>query len=284
MDTQICLIGNSRRTATDQMISELKLTTALRGITSYMADVFFTPPFKIANVSASRNSECLHLILMSASPGMLDGDHYRMYIHTGPGTSLKLQTQAYQRLYTMQQGASQHMEIQMDNGSTLHFIPHPLVPQKQAHYTAVNRINLTENCRLYWGEIVTCGRKLNGEIFHFTRLHIRTEIRYRQKLVLLDNLLLEPAIMDLSAVGCLEGYTHQGTFLLFDTHTGTDLPALADNIYNILESSAGITAGISLTAGPGIVVRLLAQGAELLYDQMQQIAALTQQHITQQTS
>lgn len=262
------------------MISELKLTTALRGNTSYMADVFFTPPFKIANVSNCRSSSLLHLILMSASPGMLEGDQYRMSIHTGSGTHLKLQTQAYQRLYTMQQGATQDMNIQMDHGSTLQFIPHPLVPQKQAHYTAVNRIHLSDNCRLYWGEIVTCGRKLNGEIFHFTRLHIRTEVKYHQRLILLDNLLLEPTTMNLSAIGCLEGYTHQGTFLLFDTHPHTDLPALADVIHDLLSRVEGITAGISLTSGPGIVVRMLTQGAELLYDQMQQIASHIANHIT----
>ncbi|MFY0255662.1 urease accessory protein UreD [Chitinophaga sp. 30R24] len=258
------------------MISELKILTGKRGAQTFLQSCYCTRPFKVANIREERHDPVLRLMMMSSSPGMLDRDHYRLDITVAAGTSLHLQTQAYQRLFHMETGARQEMRVELLPGSSFTFLPHPLVPHEKATYTGYTNIYLSDNCRLIWSEIITCGRRLNGEVFRFTKLHSVTQVYKDGQLLLRDNLLMQPGSNDFQAMGWMEGYTHQATFLFFDTQVATPLAETADLLYRYLETQLHMLAGITRTHGNGILVRLLGYSGEQMYACHQQLAALLQ--------
>ncbi len=91
-----------------------------------------------------------------------------------------------------------------------------MVPHKESNYKAENTIYLEENATLIWGEILTCGRKLNGEQFEFTEFQNKTSVFKNGKLVVFENLYMNPSPMNPLSIGQLEGFTHQASLIYFN--------------------------------------------------------------------
>lgn len=72
------------------MIAKLHIETALRTNKTVLQHCFCTPPFKVLDVTESKQDAALHLMLMNASPGVLDGDVYNMNIYIASGCSSTL--------------------------------------------------------------------------------------------------------------------------------------------------------------------------------------------------
>lgn len=253
------------------MYSELQISTAARNNKTYLQHCYFTRPFKVADISGQHTPE-LHLTLMSASPGILDGDEYDMKVNVAAGTRLHLYTQSYQRIFQMKSGAKQSCSVHVGAGSSLIYMPHPSVPHENAVFTAVNKIQLEQDSRLLWGEIITCGRKLSGEIFRCHHFQSTTEVRYEGKLVFKDVTLLEPAQIPAGEMGQWEGYTHQAS--LYWQDLAADMEEMAGAVYDLLSAETGIRGGVSRTAAGALLVRVLGQGGEQLYQLFKKIALL----------
>ena len=257
------------------MIAQLHIRTVCREGITYLGRTYFTPPFKVANITEDKQSQPLHLMLMNSSPGVLDGDDYEIKIELTENSSLHLHTQSYQRLFNMQQGARQNQEVYMEKNTSLVYLPHPAVPHEKSIFKSVNRIYLSDACSLVWGEILTCGRKLNGEIFSFSSYRNSTEVYINNKLIIKEILLMQPAITDPSALGQLEGFTHQASLIIL--HDPIFVNEQADMVHEYLSGQEKIQFGVSTTAGNGLIVRILGYGAEVLHHHLQMIAALIQQ-------
>jgi urease accessory protein len=270
MDQEICSHGSGGGTKTLAMISDLHIITSLRGTVTYLKKLYFTAPFKVADVTENKRERQLHLTLMSSSPGILDSDEYRIKIELESGSAVRLYTQAYQRLFNMKNSASQHVDFHMGKNSSLYFLPHPVVPHAESNYSASNRIYLEDNCCLIYGEILTCGRKLNGELFKFSRFHNLTEIFLHGKLVIRENLLIEPSKIDMNAIGQLEGFTHQASMIYL--HEQADPAALTEKITQLLAEESDIQYGVSAAPVNGVIVRIMGKGAEQLMDCLHLIA------------
>ena len=230
-------------------------------------------PYKLADITEEKTGLLLELMIMSSSPGMLDEDHYQMHVHVGSGTSLVLKTQAYQRLFCMKSCASQRMDIRVEAGAGFSFLPHPVVPHAGSVYAARTNIFLTEDAQLKWGEVVTCGRKLNAEEFLFKSFQSLTEIYLTEKLVIRDNLVMKPAAIDVHSTGLLEGYTHQASLFIIDSRMKDGLMVTA--IHEWLSEQAGICFGVSALPVAGVLIRILGSKAEQLHALLQAIAIMT---------
>lgn len=252
------------------MHSELQIHTSERHHSTYLQHCYYTRPFKVADISG-KYSAALHLTLMSASPGILDGDVYDMQVKVGAGSSLHLYTQSYQRIFQMKLGAKQSFSVHLEAGSSLIYIPHPSVPHKDAVFSSHTVIQMERGSRLLWGEIITCGRKLSGEIFRCRHFQSVTEIHYDGKLVFKDVTLLEPAQIPAGEMGQWEGFTHQGSLYWHDGVTDIE------GVHDLLSAEAGIRGGVSKTAAGALLVRVLGQGGEQLYQLFKKIALLAGQ-------
>lgn len=256
------------------MIASLHIQTKLRADFTVLKEAFCTPPFKIANISEDKKDKTLHLMLMSSSPGILDGDEYNLKIDLDESCMLRLTTQSYQRLFNMKTSASQLLKVTMAKHSSFCYLPHPTVPHENSNFTAKNSIYLTDHCTLIWGEVLTCGRKLNGEAFLFSRYHNLTEIFLNDKLIIKENLLIKPAQINVNAIGQLENYTHQASLIFLDEKA--DIKNLKQSINEFLNAQLQITFGITETPKNGLLVRILGFKAEQLHQSLITIASLIQ--------
>lgn len=243
------------------MNARLHIRTACRNHKTVLAQAFHTTPFKIADITEDKRGKALHLMLMSSSPGVLDGDQYAFNIEVAENTCLHLHTQAYQRLYTMKGSASQRCAVHLEKGASFHFLPHPVVPHAASSFSAGNKIYLTEDNELLWGEVLTPGRKGSGEAFSYTSYHSRTEVLHQGKLVIKENLLLRPAVTAIHRTGMLEGYTHQAALLYWKE--GGVTAGLINRLYQL--DCSRVQIGISVLSEHALAVRLLGSGAEQLH-------------------
>lgn len=252
------------------MICKLNIVAGFKDKRSYLKDTFFTRPFRVADVGQYKTDLDLYLMVMSSSPGLLDDDQYDFSINVESGGRLQLHSQAYQRLFNMQRGASQQLVINLEPGSTFSYVPHPMVPHRNAKFKNHTTVHLQEDCELLLSEIITCGRKHSGEIFQFTYLQNLVEIYHKKKLLLKDNVWLCPQQTPLDAIGQLEGYSHQGTLVYLLTRT-EPASACIDGLYHLLENEKDIAFGISELEGNGFVLRMLGNGGEQLFNFFKQI-------------
>jgi urease accessory protein len=253
------------------MISKLHIAVGCRQGVSYLEQSFFTPPFKIANITEQKRSPDLKLMLMSSSPGVLDGDDYSLLVDIAENAQLELNTQSYQRLFDMKVGATQRQQINMGRNSAFTFLPHPSVPHQNSSFTNKSKIFMSDNCTLIWGEVLTCGRKLNGEVFLFSKYHSVTEVFLENKIVVRENLLLLPSLADPMTMGQMEGYTHQASLLYIGPQALEN--GFLDAVHEYISRQDDIMSGVSVLPANGIVVRLLGTGAETLHRHLKAIAS-----------
>jgi urease accessory protein len=88
------------------MIADLRIASRQCNGKTILQDCFCTPPFKVLDITEDKRNATLHLMLMNASPGVLDGDLYNLQLHLAAGSSVRLHTQSYQRLFPMKKGAA----------------------------------------------------------------------------------------------------------------------------------------------------------------------------------
>jgi urease accessory protein len=256
------------------MNAKIQIQTHFSNGITHLGTTYFTSPFKVANITENKQSNWLQLMIMNSSPGILDGDDYEFLIEIDKGSCLHLHSQSYQRLFQMKTGAFQHSVIRLGENCSFTYIPLPCVPHKQSTFKSTNKIFLSANCNLIWGEVLTCGRKLNGEVFCFSAYHTITTIYKEDKLILKENLLMQPSRVDPKSIGQLEGFTHQASFIYFPADN-LDSESI-DQIYSWLTNQNDIEFGISQAAGGGMVVRMLGYGAELLYHNLLTLAKMVQ--------
>ncbi|MFT3980193.1 MAG: urease accessory protein UreD [Ferruginibacter sp.] len=254
------------------MKARLHISTACRDGRSYLKECFFQPPFKVADITEDKSSAALRLMLMSASPGILSNDEYDIEIRVKQHTTLQLFTQSYQRLYSMRQQATQHTKLYVEKNACFSFIPHPQVPHKQSVFVSNTDIFLEENAGLVWGEIISCGRKLNGEVFAFSRYHSRTSIYRDNTLLIRENQLMQPDIWPVNTIGQMQGFTHQATLLFI--HPGMTAPEAAALCMPCLSEEQALHPGITAAAPDVLLVRVLGHHAEQLFDLLNKLAAI----------
>ena len=87
---------------------------------------------------------------------------------------------------------------------------------------------------------------------------------------------MQPATIDLNAIGQLQGYTHQASFIYLDEKA--DIKFLIAGVKELMLSQNDISMGITAAPANGIIVRLLGQKAEQLFDCLKMIAGYLPQH------
>jgi urease accessory protein len=254
------------------MISILHITAGYKNNKTYLKNSFCTSPFKIGNITEDKTKSLMRLMLMSSSPGILDNDVYKIKMDIEEDAELQVTTQGYQRIFTMQNEARQNIEINIANNASLCYLPHPTVPHKNSSYKSTNIIRLKDNHRLTWSEIITCGRKLCNERFTFTCYHNTTNIYLNERLVVKENLLIEPHKTNVAAIGQMEGYTHQSSLVFISNRA--DCEYLMNECKELLTTIEGVEFGISKLAVNGFTIRTIGFKGEQLFEVQKQLVSI----------
>jgi urease accessory protein len=257
-----------------QVNSQLHIIAGYKNHKTYLKECYSKQPLKLANITEEKTGSLLQLMIMSSSPGVLDHDNYSIEVVIEEDAKVHLTTQGYQRLFTMSNQASHRMNVHIHNNGSFCFLPHPNVPHAASNFSSANHIYLNKYHNLIWSEIITCGRKLSGEEFQFTRFHNVTNVYLDKRLVVKENVLLEPLTKNVHAIGQLEGYTHQSTLLFIHDHA--EMKKISEACMELLSGVEDITFGISALPVNGLILRLLGQKSEKLFNCNNQLALLIQ--------
>lgn len=252
------------------MNSKLTIVTGCRDGKSYLKDVFVNPPFRVIPVGQLKKDGGAYLMITSSSPGILSGDHYYMDILVEKNARLQLLSQSYQRLFNMDDRATQNFTVTMQPDTSFFYVPHPIVPHENSTFISNNTIYIEDNCNFMMGEIITCGRKHHGEVFKYNHFQNKTEVIHKQKLIFKDNILLRPQIIPLDTIGSLEEFTHQGTLVYLNT-TNNNTEDSIEEIFEMMSLEKEVQFGISSLQNNGFVIRVLGHEGEQIFDCFQKI-------------
>ncbi|MBD2101208.1 urease accessory protein UreD [Leptolyngbya sp. FACHB-261] len=114
------------------------------------------------------------LYLRNPNGGLLGGDVHQLSVVLEAGAQLELRTQSATRLHP---GSSeQHQQIRLEDGASLTYCPHPLIPGQGAHYCQTTHIDLAPTACLFYSEVWASGRVAMGECWQFQGLESRLRI------------------------------------------------------------------------------------------------------------
>lgn len=247
------------------MISKVRIETHDKSGVTQLKSAFFTTPFKVVDIREDKKNTLLELILMSSSPGILDEDELYFDYLLLENSKLEMTSQSFQRLFTMEKKATQITNVTLKANASFFYLPQPCVPHKASNFKSTNHIYLEKNTTLVWGEILTCGRKIKNEIFEFTNYQNITKVYKENKLILFENLYLNPQESNPMNVGQFEGYTHQLSLIFLND--SAEINILKTKIYNYLQTTDGLF-GVSETPTNGLIVKILHFKAEKLMQWM----------------
>jgi urease accessory protein len=197
---------------------------------------------------------------MSSSPGIMDGDEHHTKIILGNDAKVTIRSQAYQRLFPMRSGATHNIKICLDHYAGLQFLQKPIVPQANSIYHQHQKIYSKSTSRFIIGEIITCGRKLNGELFSFTKFHSVTEIYINERLVIKENVLIEPSKIRCSSFGELEEFSHQATLFCYLPQANKEI--MKDELLQLSTLRKDLCIGFTWPEEHVLVVRTLCHHAQ----------------------
>lgn len=222
----------------------------------------FTAPLKIIRPFYDNENNIMKLCIMNISPGMLEGDIYKYDFVVGEGTRMNLYSQSYGKIFTMSDGcAEQHLKVVMKKNSYLEYYMQPTIPYKKSSFKGYSEFYLEESSRIIYREILSCGRYKMGEKFAFDEYSSLVKIYYKNKLLLLDNTVLQPLGQPIEHMGFYEGFTHVAN--LFIVGYGV----IEDDRIKLNEELShyeNISYGISLSCENCLIIRILGNNSDYL--------------------
>ena len=244
------------------MESSIKINVEKEGANSVLKESFHNAPYKLTHYGAPRAQEHLEMIIMSASPGIMDGDHLDIDVHVKKYANFKLFTQSFNKLHPMKNGASQDMKVKLEERTIFQYVPHPVTPFKDAIFHATNRIDMHDTATLIWGDIISAGRIYMNEAFQFQKVHSRTALYRAGRLIYTDNQCLMPQEQPVRKLLFFEEYTHQAAFI----YSGPYAKQMKEEFDEILAGAyENITFGFTYGADNTVLLRALGHDGELLY-------------------
>ena len=113
---------------------------------------------------------------------------------------------------------------------------------------------MDESATLIYSDGITSGWSKEGEEFQYSNVQLKTKVYVNNKIVLLDNLLVNPREDDVTKLRFFEGYQNFGTLLVINKNINVEvIEELRNNIKN---SNLPIYFGISELEVNGFVLRI----------------------------
>lgn len=242
--------------------SELFLSTILQGEEAVLDEVQFTAPFKIME-PFREEKDYLKVMILSASPGIMEGDIQEQRIHVGRGTRLEVCSQSFEKIHRMQNGcARRYIRICQESDSFLYYVPQPAIPFRDSAFDNIVEVELEkESSRFIFQDILSCGRTAYGECFDYKYYNSLVQVRREGRLIYRDNTRYDPHTLCMEETGMYEGYTHLASLLLCGLSKDSKW---ADKAREILEYTGEVEGGVSFLESGDAVVRILGRQAQKL--------------------
>ncbi|MFD7922174.1 urease accessory protein UreD [Streptomyces sp. NPDC059740] len=132
--------------------------------------------------------------LMSTGGGILQADRNRIDVDCGPDTAVHLTTQAATKVHRMEfDHATQVVNLRVQDGSYVEYLPDPLIPYRDARFYQHTRVTLDSSATVLLGETIAAGRLARDERHAYRMLFSDLEVRRPDgSLLAVDSVRLEP--------------------------------------------------------------------------------------------
>lgn len=221
-----------------------------------------------------------YIHIMSPSGGILQGDRYRMDIVLKKKACAHITTQGATRIYRMERNyATQILNVVVDDGSYLEFVPDQLIPYRDSRFYQVVNLKVHDNSTMIYSEMIVPGRVASGESFQYDICYMKVLAKnQKDTLRFIDVAVLEPKRRNLKTVGILGAFDVLGsTYIL----TKADhVKELRDDINSSLQKFRHISGGASiLPHNSGVIVRKLGNVASDIRNAIYEIIKITRRTI-----
>ncbi len=210
-------------------VSELSLVVA----PGKMRHLSFTAPFKVLH--PFRQDGFLQIMVVKVSAGLMAGGE-----------------------------AVREGRVTVGRDATLFYAPLPVLPFADSAFRSAFAIELAdETSRLFYSDILACGRAARGERFAYRLYRSRVYITSGGILLYADNFRFAPQEDGADCEGFIqyEGYTHLGNYVLCHFPVREeDLRACFRPILDVHDCQAGLTR----FGETNICLKVLANGSEML--------------------
>ncbi|MFC4776550.1 urease accessory protein UreD [Paenibacillus sp. GCM10023252] len=253
--------------------SELRAELTCRGGNTILSGRYHTAPIKIAK-SFPLHGGALGIIVMDVSPGMLEGDRYRLHWLCGPGTHVLITNQSYTKVHpSAKLGSSMQQSFVLEEGAIVEHMPEPVMLYREALFHSQTEVRLAPGSVWMQAEVLCPGRTMRGEQFDYQLFRNELTVRYGDELIYTQRQRIEPGVQRLGAPGCFEELTHWGTFYVFgDRLKEGHVEQLKAYLLELpVRESHPVLAGISATYRYGLAVTAGAASAWILEETLRSV-------------
>jgi urease accessory protein len=204
-----------------------------------------------------------YVYIMTPSGGILQGDRYRIDLTLSNNAHAHMTTQGATRIYKMERNyAIQMVNIIVDDGCYLEYIPDQIIPYKDSRFYQIVNAKVHENGIMVYSEMLAPGRAASGESFDYDIVYMATHAENQKgESRLTDVFILEPKKSSLNVSGILGEHSVVGSLYIL---TKPDYAKqLIGEINNCLHEFPGARGGATLLPHDwGVMVRLLGNIAD----------------------
>ena len=220
------------------------------------------------------------LVLLTLNPmgGMAQGDRYSIDVRVRRGSAAVIMPASANKIYRAGKSGVRFVQrLEVEDEAVLEFVPDLTIPHAGARVRQRTDCHLAPMATLWYGEILTPGRKASGEIFAYACLDHGLTVRREGLLVAQERVCWEPATLYPHSKILLGKYDYLMNLFIFVPMTMDREPLIA-SIAGLLDakSYAGedMLGGVSRLEGNGLVVKLLSSSSALAREMAAAIWAL----------
>ena len=249
-------------------VSMLRASASFRNGRTELDGRYCTSPIKIAKTFPCAPE--LGVMIMDASPGMLEGDRYVLEWDSGAGAHLSLTNQGFTKIHSCPsgKGTSMHSSYRLASHACIENMMKPIMLYKDASFENDTIVELQRGAVWMQAEILCPGRAARGELFLYKKLDNKLRVFYEDELIHYQRQLILPESQRMDTKGAWENYSHTGTFHVFSDRVSPDL--LEKVRQSLAEKAPGLNrqvyAGAALTYRHGLAVMAASYSAWVLQE------------------
>ena len=149
-------------------------------------------PLKVQRPFYPEGKEICHSVILHTAGGVVGGDRLSSHFHLEPNAKALITTAAAGKIYRSSgQESQQNIEIQVESGANLEWLPQETIVFSGASYRQNLRVELAPTASILLWEITRFGRTARGEKFLSGKWRSHTEIWQQNNPLWIDRQWLE---------------------------------------------------------------------------------------------
>ncbi|GLX69437.1 urease accessory protein UreD [Paenibacillus glycanilyticus] len=238
-----------------------------------LTDKYHTSPIKIAKSFPLKDQ--LAVIVMDASPGLLEGDCYELDWQAREFSHAYITNQSYMKVHPSStseeaMGSSISQTFRLGDNAIIEHMPEPVMLYKDAKLHSTTSVHLGPGSVWMQAEVICPGRTLRNEQFQYAELRSSLSVYYGDELIFAQRQRVVPGQHQLAAPGCWGEMTHMASFCLFTDQLTSSQIGLIKQLVDDLPATGDhqVVVGISETERYGLVAVAASTAAWPLQEAM----------------